>query len=99
MVLNEPRGNARLALIDFGLVASIKQEDMDTMISSIIHLANRDYPSLVDDFIKLEILPVNTDRPKVIPLMDKALTPYVCYLSLYITINKLLLLIIHKTSI
>ncbi len=50
---------------------------MDTMVSAIIHLANRDYPSLVDDFIKLEILPPDCDRPKVIPLMDKALTPYV----------------------
>ena len=77
MYMNEPRGSARLALIDFGLVASIKQEDMDIMISAIIHLANRDYTSLVDDFIRLEILPTDCDRPKVIPLMDKALTPYV----------------------
>ena len=66
MFLNTPRGNARIALLDFGLVAAIKQEDMDTFISAIIHLANRDYPSLVDDFIKLQILPTNCDRPKVI---------------------------------
>jgi aarF domain-containing kinase len=77
LVMNEPRGKAKMALIDFGLVASIKQTDMDTMVSAIIHLANRDYPSLVDDFIDLGILPTDCDRPKVIPLMDKALTPYV----------------------
>ena len=71
MYMHEKRGDAQLALIDFGLVASVKQSDMDTMISCIIHLANKDYASLVDDFIKLEILPADCDRPKVIPLMDK----------------------------
>jgi hypothetical protein len=50
---------------------------MDTMVSAIIHLANRDYANLVDDFINLKVLPEDCDRPKVIPLMDKALTPYV----------------------
>lgn len=77
IVLNEPRGLAKLALIDFGLVASLKQSDIDKMVSAIIHLANRDYESLVDDFIQLEILPADCDRAKVVPLMDKALTPYV----------------------
>ena len=77
MYMKEPRGAAKMALIDFGLVASIQQQDMDTMISAIIHLANRDYASLVDDFIQLEILPTDCDRSLVVPLMDKALTPYV----------------------
>merc|ERR1719444_539221 len=61
------QSKARLYLIDFGLVAQVRQEDMDSMVSSIIHLANKDYPALVDDFIRL----------KIVPLMDKALTPYV----------------------
>merc|ERR1719502_2450453 len=43
----------KLALIDFGLVAQVRQEDMDSMVSAIIH------------------------RAKVVPLMDKALSPYV----------------------
>jgi aarF domain-containing kinase len=47
------------------------------MISAVIHLANKDYPSLVDDFIQLNILPSDSDRFKIIPLMDKALSPYV----------------------
>lgn len=77
IVLNEPRNLAKLALIDFGLVASLKQADIDKMVSAIIHLANRDYEALVDDFIQLEILPIDCDSAKVVPLMDKALTPYV----------------------
>ena len=76
MKLNDT-SKGKLAILDFGLVASIQQEDMDTMVSSIIHLANKDYPSLVDDFIDLKILPPDCDRAKVVPLMDKALSPYV----------------------
>merc|ERR1719491_2119076 len=71
------QSKARLYLIDFGLVAQVRQEDMDSMGSSIIHLANKDYPALVDDFINLKILPTDCNRAKVVPLMDKALTPYV----------------------
>ncbi len=66
-----------MALIDCGLMASINEEDRDHMISAVIHLANKDYASLVDDFILLGILPPDTARATVIPLMDKALTPYV----------------------
>lgn len=47
------------------------------IVNAIIHLANKDYTALVDDFIALGILPQDCDRPKVIPLMDKALSPYV----------------------
>ena len=77
-MLNEPNEDgAELALIDCGLMASINEEDRDFMISAVIHLANKDYASLVDDFIQLKILPTDTNRAAVIPLMDKALSPYV----------------------
>ena len=64
-------------MIDCGLMASIDRTDQDHMISAVIHLANKDYASLVDDFIKLTILPTDCDRAAIIPLMDKALSPYV----------------------
>jgi len=70
-------GDAKIALIDCGLMASIPENDRDNMISAVIHLANKDYASLVDDFIKLQILPEDSDRAAIIPLMDKALSPYV----------------------
>merc|ERR1719238_2437444 len=75
--LDDQSGSDKIALIDFGLVAKIEQKDQDTMVSSIVHLANKDYAALVDDFIALEILPADCNRAKVIPLMDKALSPYV----------------------
>lgn len=76
--LNEPTEDGDvIALIDCGLMAEIDPGDRDNMISAVIHLANKDYASLVDDFIKLDILPPDSDRAAIIPLMDKALTPYV----------------------
>jgi hypothetical protein len=66
-----------LALIDCGLVAKIDKNDREKMISAIIHLANKDYAALVDDFINLEILPEDSNRAAIVPLMDKALSPYV----------------------
>ena len=71
-----PEGHT-VALLDCGLMATIDRGDQDNMISAVIHLANKDYASLVDDFIKLNILPIDCDRAAIIPLMDKALSPYV----------------------
>merc|ERR1719217_1881899 len=73
----DDQSGAKLVLVDFGLGAQVQQEDMDAMVSAIVHLANKDYAALVDDFIRLEILPPDCNRAKVIPLMDKALSPYV----------------------
>lgn len=76
--LNEPTEEGHtVALIDCGLMASIDSLDRDNMISAVIHLANKDYASLVDDFMELNILPRDSDRATIIPLMDKALSPYV----------------------
>jgi predicted unusual protein kinase regulating ubiquinone biosynthesis (AarF/ABC1/UbiB family) len=78
LLLNEPTEEGdELALIDCGLMAEINNEDRDYMISAVIHLANKDYASLVDDFMKLKILPEDSNRAAIIPLMDKALSPYV----------------------
>lgn len=78
MKLNNPTAEGHtVALLDCGLMATIDREDQDHMISAVIHLANKDYASLVDDFIRLNILPTDCDRASIIPLMDKALSPYV----------------------
>ena len=59
-----PKGE-KIALIDCGLMASIRESDREIMVSAIIHLANKDYASLVNDFIDLKILPQDCDRAKV----------------------------------
>jgi len=43
-----PAGGRRLVLIDFGLVARVQRKDQDLFVSSIIHLANKDYAALIN---------------------------------------------------
>lgn len=66
----------KLCLLDFGLVAEVPPEDRKAMISATIHLANRDWDALVDDFVALNFLPVNCDRGVITPVMSRVLGPY-----------------------
>ncbi|KAG2430848.1 hypothetical protein HXX76_009822 [Chlamydomonas incerta] len=66
----------KLALLDFGLVAEIPAADRQAMVAATIHLANRDWDALIDDFVALGFLPRNPDRPLIIPVMDRVLSPY-----------------------
>mmetsp|Transcript_6338 Transcript_6338/g.15184 ORF Transcript_6338/g.15184 Transcript_6338/m.15184 type:complete len:662 (+) Transcript_6338:167-2152(+) len=74
--ITEGPNAGKLALIDFGLVAEIPSKDREAMVSATIHLANRDWDALVDDFIALEFLPRDSDRARIIPVMDRVLSPY-----------------------
>ncbi|KAG2496070.1 hypothetical protein HYH03_005989 [Edaphochlamys debaryana] len=66
----------KLALLDFGLVAEIPSADRQAMVAATIHLANRDWDALIDDFIALGFLPRGCDRAVIIPVMDRVLSPY-----------------------
>lgn len=48
------QSKGKLAMLDFGLMARLTKEDMDAMVSSVVHVANRDYEALIDDFISLK---------------------------------------------
>lgn len=69
--------NGQLCVIDFGLMAIIEKSEMDAMVSAIVHLANRDWPRVVDDFVALKFLPSDIDTSKVEPvigaILDQAL--------------------------
>ena len=66
----------KLALLDFGLVAEVPAADREAMVSATIHLGNRDWNALIDDFIALGFLPAGSDRGRIIPVMDTVLSPY-----------------------
>ncbi|KXZ46166.1 hypothetical protein GPECTOR_46g235 [Gonium pectorale] len=73
VVVTEGPHAGKLALLDFGLVAEIPPEDRQAMVSATIHLANRDWSALLDDFVALGFLPPNPDRALIIPVMDRDL--------------------------
>lgn len=68
----------KLAVLDFGLMSSISESYRNSCVSAIIHLANRDYEKVVQDFIDLDFLSPDTDRVKVQAvlgaILDQALT-------------------------
>ena len=39
----------------------------EAMISAIIHLGNRDWASLIEDFVALDFLPPDCNRGQIIP--------------------------------
>lgn len=69
--------NGQLCVIDFGLMAVIEKEEMDAMVSAIVHLANRDWPNVIEDFVTLKFLPPDVDTSMVEPvigaILDQAL--------------------------
>lgn len=66
----------KLALLDFGLVSELPAADREAMVSTTIHLGNRDWNALVSDFVALGFLPGDADRGLIIPVMDRVLSPY-----------------------
>lgn len=73
----EKDGRPVLIVIDFGLMAEIEKTEMDAMVSAIVHLANRDWPKVVEDFVTLKFLPPDIEMSQVEPvigaILDQAL--------------------------
>lgn len=53
--------DGKLAILDFGLMTEITDNQKYGMIEAIAHLLNRDYSEIGKDFINLDFIPVGTD--------------------------------------
>ncbi|KAK2980507.1 hypothetical protein RJ640_022509 [Escallonia rubra] len=60
----------KLAYLDFGMMGEFKQELRDGFIEACLHLVNRDYDALAEDFVTLGFIPPTADKDAV----TKALT-------------------------
>lgn len=65
--------DGRVAYIDFGMMDQLEVEKKETIASSIVHLINRDYYALADDFSQLGFLTSDTDIKPIIPALEKVL--------------------------
>lgn len=61
--------DGRLAYLDFGMMGEIQKPVRDALLRATLHLVNRDYDKLADDFVALGFLPPGSDRSKVIPAL------------------------------
>ena len=61
--------DGRLAYLDFGMMSRIKPYQRYGLIEAVVHLVNRDFESLAEDYIKLDFLTPDTDLRPIIPAL------------------------------
>jgi predicted unusual protein kinase regulating ubiquinone biosynthesis (AarF/ABC1/UbiB family) len=66
-------GMGHVAYVDFGMMDSISDSDRITLTGAVVHLINRDFPSLAKDFVKLGFLNPNADLRPIIPALAEVL--------------------------
>jgi predicted unusual protein kinase regulating ubiquinone biosynthesis (AarF/ABC1/UbiB family) len=65
--------DGRMAFIDFGMMDQLTQNTKETIAGSIVHVINKDYLSLTDDFVKLGFLTPDIDITPIIPALERVL--------------------------
>jgi aarF domain-containing kinase len=63
--------DGKLAILDFGLMTEITDDQKYGMIEAIAHLLNRDYTEIGQDFINLGFIPKGTDTRPIVPALTK----------------------------
>jgi predicted unusual protein kinase regulating ubiquinone biosynthesis (AarF/ABC1/UbiB family) len=65
--------DGRMAFIDFGMMDQLTQHTKETIAGSIVHLINKDYFALTDDFVNLGFLTPDIDISPIIPALERVL--------------------------
>ncbi|GAQ84993.1 Predicted unusual protein kinase [Klebsormidium nitens] len=63
--------DGRLAILDFGLMTQITEDQKYGMIEAISHLIHRDYEAIVEDFVLLDFIPPGVDLRPILPVLAK----------------------------
>merc|ERR1740117_155483 len=61
--------DGKLAILDFGLMTEVTDNQRYGMVEAIAHLINRDYTEIGQDFINLDFIPKGTDTTPIIPAL------------------------------
>ncbi|WP_017295907.1 ABC1 kinase family protein [Geminocystis herdmanii] len=61
--------DGRLAYLDFGMMSTILPYQRYGLIEAIVHLVNRDFEALAQDYVKLDFLTPDTDLKPIIPAL------------------------------
>lgn len=68
-MLRTPDG--RLAILDFGLMTNITDDQRYGMVEAISHLVHRDYAEIGGDFQKLDFIPDGVDVKPIVPALSR----------------------------
>ncbi|MDH6098979.1 AarF/ABC1/UbiB kinase family protein [Anabaenopsis sp. FSS-46] len=64
-LLATPEG--KLAYLDFGMMSQVQPPQRYGLIEAIVHVVNRDFEGLANDYVKLDFLSPDTDLTPIIP--------------------------------
>lgn len=67
-----------LSLADFGMMGSIEPSVRQALIRATLHLVNREYELLAEDFVALGLLPRGSNMNEVIPALTGAFVWGLC---------------------
>lgn len=60
----------QMAYIDFGMMDQLDQRTKETLVDAVVHLINRDYTELAQDFVCLGFLTPETDIRPIVPALE-----------------------------
>lgn len=63
--------DGKLAYLDFGMMSEIKPHQRYGLIEAIVHMVNRDFEGLAQDYVKLDFLTPDTDLTPIIPALGR----------------------------
>ncbi|XP_021857757.2 uncharacterized protein [Spinacia oleracea] len=63
--------DGKLAILDFGLVTKLTDDQKYGMIEAISHLIHRDYEAIVKDFVKLDFISEGVNLEPILPVLAK----------------------------
>jgi predicted unusual protein kinase regulating ubiquinone biosynthesis (AarF/ABC1/UbiB family) len=61
--------DGKLAYLDFGMMSRIKPYQRYGLIEAVVHLVNRDFEALSEDYVKLDFLTADTDLRPIVPAL------------------------------
>ncbi|MEM6251440.1 MAG: AarF/ABC1/UbiB kinase family protein [Cyanobacteria bacterium P01_D01_bin.156] len=61
--------DGKLAYLDFGMMCTVESYQRYGLIEAIVHMVNRDFEGLAQDYVKLEFLTPDTDLSPIIPAL------------------------------
>ncbi|BAZ22758.1 hypothetical protein NIES4073_36450 [Kalymmatonema gypsitolerans NIES-4073] len=65
--------DGRMAYIDFGMMDQLHETTKETLVDALVHVVNKEYDELAQDFVKLGFLTRDTDIRPIIPALELVL--------------------------
>jgi len=65
--------DGRMAYIDFGMMDQLHETTKETLVDALVHVVNKEYDELAQDFVKLGFLTPDTDIRPIIPALETVL--------------------------